>query len=226
MLLINEHSSEDRNIHERKGRAPEEISPVAVQNVQTSQYGFNLSWVKDQSSLRNKGNLLCLCVGSLLKAKLSFMAPTDLSASAVTRPSTAAVPTARMARGSSSLPASSAKHAIESPPILEFKNLCVSIPSKLGAGAHETPQQDQGTASRWRCVGLTPGREMKPILQGASGSLRGGELTAILGPSGAGKTTLFDALMGRAHGIGGEVLLDGQPFNESFRDITGMKSVP
>ncbi|GAQ83812.1 ABC transporter G family [Klebsormidium nitens] len=122
---------------------------------------------------------------------------------------------------SSSSVESSAKGSSEKASTLSFNNLFVSIPSKLAADADsKNSQQKKKAASLWRHCGLTPGAGTKPILDGVSGTLRGGELTAILGPSGAGKTTLFDALMGRAHGRGGKVFLDGRPFDESLRDLT------
>lgn len=131
-----------------------------------------------------------------------------------------------MTRGSSTSVESLAKEAPGKASILDFKNLYVSIPSKQLDGDQASSQQDKKAASRWRRCRMTSGQGMKPILRGVSGSLRGGELTAILGPSGAGKTTLFDALMGRAHNRGGQVSLDGLAFDKSFRDITGLANVP
>ena len=40
------------------------------------------------------------------------------------------------------------------------------------------------------------------------------KLTAIVGPSGAGKTTVFDLLAGLTHPEGGEILIDGTPLGE------------
>lgn len=45
-----------------------------------------------------------------------------------------------------------------------------------------------------KIVILPPGR--RNILKGVSGSFRAGEVTAVLGPSGAGKTTLVNILSG------------------------------
>ena len=46
-------------------------------------------------------------------------------------------------------------------------------------------------------------------LAGVSGELRRGRVTAVLGPSGAGKTSFFSVLSGRLAPTGGTVLLDG-----------------
>ena len=46
-------------------------------------------------------------------------------------------------------------------------------------------------------------------LAGVTGELRRGRVTAVLGPSGAGKTSFFSVLSGRLAPTGGAVLLDG-----------------
>lgn len=39
----------------------------------------------------------------------------------------------------------------------------------------------------------------KVLLQGVTGEIRAGEVTAVLGPSGAGKTTFLNVLCGKAY---------------------------
>ncbi|KAJ3191813.1 hypothetical protein HK101_007396 [Irineochytrium annulatum] len=57
-------------------------------------------------------------------------------------------------------------------------------------------------------LGLTlPGG--KSILKGVSGRIRSGRMTAIMGPSGAGKTTFMNVLMGKAKRTGGELRING-----------------
>ncbi|KAI4350302.1 hypothetical protein L6164_004770 [Bauhinia variegata] len=62
------------------------------------------------------------------------------------------------------------------------------------------------------------------LLKGVSGAFRPGVLTALMGVSGAGKTTLMDVLAGRKTGgyIGGNITVSGYPKKqETFARISG-----
>src|SRR5258708_14484318 len=55
----------------------------------------------------------------------------------------------------------------------------------------------------------SPSPKVSPALRGVSLSVQRGERVAILGASGAGKTTLFRAISGFAPIVSGSVLVDG-----------------
>ena len=62
------------------------------------------------------------------------------------------------------------------------------------------------------------------LLRGVSGAFRPGVLTALVGVSGAGKTTLMDVLAGRKTGgyIEGAISISGYPKNQStFARVSG-----
>ena len=62
------------------------------------------------------------------------------------------------------------------------------------------------------------------LLNGVSGAFRPGVLTALMGVSGAGKTTLMDVLAGRKTGgyISGNITISGYPKKqETFTRISG-----
>uniref|UniRef100_A0A0A9GL33 ABC transporter domain-containing protein n=1 Tax=Arundo donax TaxID=35708 RepID=A0A0A9GL33_ARUDO len=70
--------------------------------------------------------------------------------------------------------------------------------------------------------GITEDRLL--LLKGVSGAIRPGVLTALMGVSGAGKTTLMDVLAGRKTGgyIEGDICISGYPKKqETFARIAG-----
>lgn len=64
----------------------------------------------------------------------------------------------------------------------------------------------------------------KPILQDISGIFKPGRMTAIMGASGAGKTSLLQLLAGNVHfgEIFGEVMMNGMPASQStIKNVSG-----
>ncbi|HEY0293312.1 MAG TPA: ABC transporter ATP-binding protein [Hansschlegelia sp.] len=90
-------------------------------------------------------------------------------------------------------------------------------PSPLG----KTPTFDKGIT--FRDVSFSIGDT--PILTGVSFEAPKGKVTTITGPSGAGKTTAVDLLLGLHERTSGDVLIDGVPLPEidlaTWRKMTG-----
>ncbi|KAJ3413486.1 hypothetical protein HDV05_007931 [Chytridiales sp. JEL 0842] len=60
------------------------------------------------------------------------------------------------------------------------------------------------------------------ILQGVTGKIVSGRMTAIMGPSGAGKTTFMNVLMGKVNRTGGELTINSVPAEmHEFRKVIG-----
>jgi ABC-type multidrug transport system ATPase subunit len=72
-------------------------------------------------------------------------------------------------------------------------------------------------------LGLTlPPPLSKTILRGVRGRIRPGRVTAIMGPSGAGKTTFLSVLMGKVARTSGSLLINGREDDIfRFKKITG-----
>jgi cobalt/nickel transport system ATP-binding protein len=64
----------------------------------------------------------------------------------------------------------------------------------------------------------------RPVLTGADLALPAGRRTAVLGPNGGGKTTLFRLLAGALAPDAGEVLLDGEPVRRTRAGRTALRS--
>ena len=65
--------------------------------------------------------------------------------------------------------------------------------------------------------GLLKGKTRKTIVHSSRGKAAPGEILAVMGPSGAGKTSLFNALAKRGRGYitSGEATLNGVPYNKN-----------
>lgn len=76
----------------------------------------------------------------------------------------------------------------------------------------------------WRHLSLKVAKESKhqrekTILADVSGAARSGELVVLMGPSGAGKTSLLDCLAGRNRRVTGRVTVNGTPLNDNVKAL-------
>ena len=89
----------------------------------------------------------------------------------------------------------------------------------LATGA--APRLTQGIEFRAVCFGY----DQRPTLHDVDMRIEVGELVALTGPSGAGKTTLIDVLLGFHRPQSGEVWVDGVPLSQldllQWRALTG-----
>jgi ATP-binding cassette, subfamily B, bacterial len=69
-------------------------------------------------------------------------------------------------------------------------------------------------AVAWEAVTFGYSREEQPVLTDVSLTVHPGETLAVLGPTGAGKTTLMMLLLGLYRPWSGAVLVDGEPLEE------------
>ena len=75
--------------------------------------------------------------------------------------------------------------------------------------------EETGTAASAAAPSAADGK--KTILNGVSGYCKPGQLLAIMGSSGAGKTSLLNMLAGRFRQYDGEVLLNGRPATNALK---------
>ncbi|KAJ3268377.1 hypothetical protein HK104_005388, partial [Borealophlyctis nickersoniae] len=61
---------------------------------------------------------------------------------------------------------------------------------------------------KFEALGLELKKQKKTVLQGVTGEIRAGRLTAIMGPSGAGKTTFMNVLMGKVNRTKGRLFIN------------------
>jgi len=70
-------------------------------------------------------------------------------------------------------------------------------------------------ATGLRVTGLRKSYRRRPVIRDVTMTLGRGEVVALLGPNGSGKTTCFYAIAGLVQADGGQVVIDG-------RDVTGL----
>ena len=100
--------------------------------------------------------------------------------------------------------------------------------ARLGAVLKDVPMQKErmrlpAPKARFQVENLfafVPGQE-KPLIQGIAFALRPGEALGIIGPMGAGKSTLGRALVGAWPYCRGHVRLDGATFDQHDPDVMG-----
>ncbi len=83
-------------------------------------------------------------------------------------------------------------------------------------GEVEVPTGNRGAhfMREIRLEGVSFTHDVQPVLRGADMVIPAGSLTVITGPSGAGKTTLVDLVIGLLQPDAGTVLVDGIPLGE------------
>ncbi|KAJ3033261.1 hypothetical protein HDV00_006551 [Rhizophlyctis rosea] len=77
---------------------------------------------------------------------------------------------------------------------------------------------------KFKDLGLKLGKKAggKEILKGVSGEIRSGRSTAIMGPSGAGKTTFMNVLMGKVNRTAGTLFINGREAEmHTYKKIIG-----
>ena len=73
-----------------------------------------------------------------------------------------------------------------------------------------SPASIQGPM-KWQNLGATVPGKSEPILEGLTAEFKEGQVIAIAGHSGAGKTTLFNAICGIVEPTSGKLTLNGKP---------------
>ncbi|KAI0386405.1 hypothetical protein F5Y04DRAFT_121830 [Hypomontagnella monticulosa] len=68
-----------------------------------------------------------------------------------------------------------------------------------------------GLSFQYTDLSFQPKGSVKPILQSVTGSIERGSLTAVMGGSGAGKSTFVNVLMGKTTNTGGTVMINNVP---------------
>ncbi|KAM0340456.1 hypothetical protein ACHAPQ_001151 [Fusarium lateritium] len=79
-----------------------------------------------------------------------------------------------------------------------------------------------GLSFRYSDLVFHPKKSPKPILQNVTGSIEQGQLVAVMGGSGAGKSTFVNVLMGKTSNTGGIVAVNNTPGKmKQYKKLTG-----
>ena len=119
-------------------------------------------------------------------------------------------------------------------PLDELTSLATTLQQNLASLARALRlQQAPGSAGEGCPVPPGPGRvefsdvgfsyvEGRPVLQGLTFTVEPGKVTALVGPSGAGKTTTVDLLLRLFDPASGDILLDGQNIRDF--DVSALRA--
>lgn len=113
---------------------------------------------------------------------------------------------------------------IRGPSCLRWHIGKLSVPVKKNASLSVANLEVPGS---WRSDDAPPpekGPAVRDILDGVVGQAAKGEMWALMGASGAGKTSLLDCISLRNHKFDGQVFLDDRPVDQSFFSTTGKLS--
>ncbi|RTE76230.1 hypothetical protein BHE90_009303 [Fusarium euwallaceae] len=79
-----------------------------------------------------------------------------------------------------------------------------------------------GLSFRYSDLSFHPKKAVKPVLQNVTGSIEQGQLVAVMGGSGAGKSTFVNVLMGKTSNTGGIVAVNNTPGKmKRYKKLTG-----
>ncbi|KAF4978771.1 hypothetical protein FZEAL_4906 [Fusarium zealandicum] len=79
-----------------------------------------------------------------------------------------------------------------------------------------------GLSFRYSDLSFHPKKAAKPVLQNVTGSIEQGQLVAVMGGSGAGKSTFVNVLMGKTRNTGGIVAVNNTPGKmKQYKKLTG-----
>ncbi|KAM0297798.1 hypothetical protein HYE67_003282 [Fusarium culmorum] len=79
-----------------------------------------------------------------------------------------------------------------------------------------------GLSFRYSDLVFHPKKSPKPVLQNVTGSIEQGQLVAVMGGSGAGKSTFVNVLMGKTSNTGGIVAVNNTPGKmKQYKKLTG-----